>query len=50
MKVAITTAFEITTEFETDDYSEAVRLNSEWIAQEYGNLEDYKINQAVGSN
>lgn len=46
MQITITTAFEVTTTFEADNYLHAVELNSDWLSEEYGNIEDYKTGQA----
>ena len=43
--VKITQKFEVTSVFEADNCLHAFKLNSEWLAQEYGNLEQYKTNE-----
>ena len=44
MKITLTTTFEITTTYEAENYLEAVKMNSLWLKEEYGNLEEYKTN------
>jgi hypothetical protein len=43
--VKITQIFEVTSVFKADNCLHAFKLNSEWLAQEYGNLEQYKTNE-----
>lgn len=44
MKITLTTIFEIITTYEAENYLEAVKMNSLWLEEEYGNLEEYKTN------
>ncbi len=46
MEITITTTFEIITKFNADNYLQAVEMNSKWLEEEYGNLEEYKTGQA----
>jgi hypothetical protein len=44
MKITLTTTFEIITTYEAENYLEAVKMNSLWLKEEYGDLEEYKTN------
>jgi hypothetical protein len=44
MKITLTTTFNITTAYEAENYLEAVKMNSLWLKEEYGDLEEYKTN------